>query len=77
MAGTSRRTVRGQLAGAPIRSAPAAKVDANKSKEIQGNPSKKACISLDFFGGIGTFQWVTTNPNKKKSPCPNFYKIKA
>ena len=38
---------------------------ANKTKEIQGNPSKKACISLDSFGGIGTFQWVTANPNKK------------
>jgi hypothetical protein len=65
MAGASRTQARGQLAGAPIRSAPAAKVDANKTKEIQGNPSKKACISLDSFGGIETFQWVTANPNKK------------
>jgi hypothetical protein len=37
----------------------------NKCKEKQGNPSKKACISLDSFGGIVTFQWVTANPNKK------------
>jgi hypothetical protein len=29
------------------------------------NPRKKACISLDSFGRIGTFQWVTANPNKK------------
>ena len=56
-----------ELAGASIRSAPAAKVNANKTKEIQGNPSKKACISLDSFGGIRTFQWVTANPNKKSS----------
>jgi hypothetical protein len=48
-----------------VRSAPAVNLNANKSKEIQGNPSKKACISLDSFGGIGTFQWVTANPNKK------------
>ena len=37
----------------------------NKSKEIQRNPRKKAWISLDSFGRIGTYQWVTTNPNKK------------
>src|SRR5260370_387015 len=59
LAGPAQTRARGQLAGAPIRSAQSAKVNANKSKEIQGNPSKKACISLDSFGGIGTFQWVT------------------
>jgi hypothetical protein len=37
----------------------------NKSKEIQRNPRKKAWISLDSFGRIGPYQWVTTNPNKK------------
>jgi hypothetical protein len=40
---------------------------ANKSKQNQMNPSKKACISLDSLGGIGAFQGVTTNPNKKIS----------
>jgi hypothetical protein len=37
----------------------------NKSKEIQGNPRKKAWISLDSFGRIVVFQRVTVNPNKK------------
>jgi hypothetical protein len=37
----------------------------NKSKEIQRNPRKKAWISLDSFGRIGTYQGVTANPNKK------------
>jgi hypothetical protein len=36
-----------------------------KTKGIQGNPRKKAWISLDSFGRIGAFQRVTTNPNKK------------
>jgi hypothetical protein len=40
-------------------------INANKSKKNQGNPSKKAWISLDSFGRIGPFQWVTANPNKK------------
>jgi hypothetical protein len=31
-------------------------------------PRKKACISLDSFGRIVTFQWVTANPNKKSFP---------
>jgi hypothetical protein len=44
----------------------AAKRIQNKSKENQANPNKKAWISLDSFGRIGTFQWVTANPNKKK-----------
>jgi hypothetical protein len=29
------------------------------------NPRKKAWISLDSFGRIGTFQWITANPSKK------------
>jgi hypothetical protein len=37
----------------------------NQCKQNQGNPSKKACISLDSLGGIWTFQWVTANPNEK------------
>jgi hypothetical protein len=36
-----------------------------ESKENQTNPRKKAWISLDSFGRIGAFQWVTANPNKK------------
>ena len=40
----------------------------NKSKEIQGNPRKKAWISLDSFGRIGTYQGVTANPSKKILP---------
>jgi hypothetical protein len=37
------------------------------SKQNQIKPSKKAWISLFFFGRIGTFQWVTRNPSKKIS----------
>jgi hypothetical protein len=32
---------------------------------MQRKPREKAWISLDSFGRIGTFQWVTANPNKK------------
>jgi hypothetical protein len=60
------------LAHFPIRAeAPSAKplsgrqTKPNKSKGIQGKPRKKAWISLDSFGRIGTFQRVTANPNKK------------
>jgi hypothetical protein len=31
----------------------------------QGKPRKIPWISLDSFGRIGTFQWVTPNPNQK------------
>jgi hypothetical protein len=61
-----------RLAHFPIRTeAPSAKplsgrqTKPNKSKENQGKPRKKAWISLDSFGRIGTFQRVTANPNKK------------
>jgi hypothetical protein len=37
----------------------------NKSKEMQVKPRKKAWISLFFLGGIGPFQWVTGEKNKK------------
>jgi hypothetical protein len=47
------------------RSRPRGQANPNKSKENQGKPNKKAWISLDSFGRIGTFQWVTANPNKK------------
>jgi hypothetical protein len=40
----------------------------SSSKKIQGKPRKKACISLFSLGRIGTFQWVTANPNKKIWP---------
>jgi hypothetical protein len=47
------------------RIAPCAYIDPKKTKKIQGKPNKKAWIFLDSFGGIGTFQMVTWNPNKK------------
>jgi hypothetical protein len=50
----------------PIRPLPA---KPNKRKQIQIKPRKKAWISLDSFGRIGTFQWVTANPNKKIFPA--------
>jgi hypothetical protein len=34
-------------------------------KENQGKPRKKAGISLDSFGRIGLFQWVTEKKIKK------------
>ena len=59
------------LAHCPIRAeAPSAKPLSGrqtKPKEIQGKPRKKAWISLESLGRIGTFQWVTANPNKKFS----------
>jgi hypothetical protein len=76
---TRRRRARGRLneawayASPQVQSALPAKRDGprapqirpRKSKLIQINPRKIAWISLDFFGGIGAFQWVTANPNKK------------
>jgi hypothetical protein len=50
----------------PIDPAPA---KPNKRKQIQIKPRKKAWISLDSFGRIGPFQWVTANPNKKIFPA--------
>ena len=50
---------------------PAREYRANKSKENQINPRKKAWISLDSFGRFGTFQCVTGNPNKKISRALN------
>jgi hypothetical protein len=65
---------RTSLAHFPIRAeAPSAEplsgrqTEPNKSKGIQGKPRKKAWISLESFGRIGTFQRVTANPNKKNS----------
>jgi hypothetical protein len=42
----------------------------NKTKQIQIKPRKKAWISLDSFGRIGAFQWVTGEKNRKKFPGP-------
>ena len=39
------------------------------SKLFQINPSKMAFISFYLFFRIGTFQWVTRNPNKKIELC--------
>jgi hypothetical protein len=50
---------------------PEGELSANKTKESQTNPSKKAWISLDSFGQYGAFQRVTTNPNKKIFPGLN------
>jgi hypothetical protein len=44
----------------------------NKRKQIQIKERKKAWISLDSFGRIGPFQWVTANPNKKIFPARFF-----
>jgi hypothetical protein len=37
--------------------------------------SKKACISLFFFGGIGPFQWVTQEKIKKSCPAQLALKV--
>jgi hypothetical protein len=50
---------------------PKGELPANKTKECQINPSKKAWISLDSFGQYGAFQRVATNPNKKIFPRLN------
>src|ERR1700733_2090592 len=50
---------------------PAREYRANKSKENQINPRKKAWISLDSFGRFGTFQCFTGNRNKKISRALN------
>jgi hypothetical protein len=53
----------------------------NSSKQNQIKPSKKAWISLDSFGRIGTYQWVTANPNKKifsrATLCPKCHKTRC
>jgi hypothetical protein len=46
---------------------PCVGVAPNKSKQNQIDPDKKAWICLVLFVRIGTFQWVTANPNKKIS----------
>jgi hypothetical protein len=42
-------------------------VDPNKTKQNLIKKRKSPWISLDSFGGIGTLQRVTANPNKKIS----------
>jgi hypothetical protein len=44
---------------------PCVRLCVDKRKQIQINPRKKACISLNSFGPIEAFQWVTANPNEK------------
>jgi hypothetical protein len=53
----------GSTPGRPVQ--PARELAANKTKQNQIEPSKKAWISLVFFGGIGAFQRVTGEKNKK------------
>jgi hypothetical protein len=43
---------------------------ANKPKEMKGNERKIAFISFYFLFGIGTFQWVTGDSNKKIKKLP-------
>jgi Cupin len=40
----------------------------NKSKQNLAEPNKTKQNSLVLFVRIGTFQWVTANPNKKSFP---------
>jgi hypothetical protein len=59
MAGPAQTRARGQLAGAPIRSAPAAKVNANKTKEIQAKKLAFPWIPLvesGLFNGLQRIQ---------------------
>jgi hypothetical protein len=59
MAGASRPRDRGQLAGAPIRSAAAAKVNAKESKEIQAKKLAFPWIPLvesGLFNGLQRIQ---------------------
>jgi hypothetical protein len=46
----------------------AVQINPNKTKPGQIKPSKIAWCNLVLFVRIGTFQWVTANPNKKISP---------
>jgi hypothetical protein len=57
---------------APARIAFCAYVDSNKAKKKQGNKNKKAFISFYFFFGIGTFQRVMADSNKKIPTRPDF-----
>src|ERR1700733_1172282 len=50
----------------------AVQINPRKSKKIQGNPNKKAWISLDSFGGNWPFQWVTAEKKEKFSPLQRF-----
>jgi hypothetical protein len=44
-------------------------VDSSKTKQNLIKKRKSPWISLDSFGGIGIFQRVTANPNKKIQTC--------
>jgi hypothetical protein len=59
MAGPAQTRARGQLAGAPIRSAPAARINANKTKEIQAKKLAFPWIPLvesGLFNGLQRIQ---------------------
>jgi hypothetical protein len=65
-AGMTRQLVRRSLRNTTQWRKPV-QINPRKTKENQAKPSKKAWISLDSFGRIGTFQCVTAIPNKKIS----------
>jgi hypothetical protein len=50
---------------------PPRELDENKMKEMKTNKRKTAFISFYFFFGIGTFQKVTLDSNKKNSSLFN------
>jgi hypothetical protein len=68
MAGAPRRVARRRLAGAPIRSAPAAKINANKSKEIQAKKLAFPWIPLAESGLFNGLQRIQI----KKSRRPKY-----
>ena len=56
------------IAGAASRSRPRGQANPSQSKPDQIRPSKIAWFYLVLFVRIGTFQWVTANPNKNLVP---------
>jgi hypothetical protein len=48
----------------------------SKSKPTQIKPSKITWFYLVLFVRIGTFQWVTANPNKKSFPYRTLRRLK-
>ena len=73
-AGRCRPSRPGSVSAGPGRTDPASEynlrashtqANPSQSKPAQINPSKIAWFYLVLFVRIGTFQWVTPNPNKK------------
>ena len=62
--------VRSGAVGAGRQAAESAQINPSKTKPHQIEPSKIAWFYLVLFVRIGTFQWVTANPNKKISVPP-------